>query len=426
MAFKEKDPRSAAFFALAALLAWGCGSRVAGTEVQDPHELAGTVEQESGEPAVRATVIATATLLEDGEGLAKAGSSGNTSSAITCTTTTDAKGAFHFDSLQHRRYDLSIEYSPPADTVQRLGYIPNVRLIPQGIILPVFRLKAPGQLLGTVVDLVDGTSMDDVACKVVGTPYTSITNLGIFHFNLAPGIYTITCQKPPYPITSKEAIVYTGETNEIRVGLAQPAVSPPQPVPTNVTAEYDPAIGVVTLTWSKPDFPQLVMYGITRRDSAQPESGMNLLDTGTTLRDVVYDGQADTVSRKVMYYSIYSLKSDHVFANGTDPIKVVATRPTAYGADLRMEVLNGDHACKVGDTARIAGEASNAFRENRLLQWVLRNSQNSVRDVPVSGRMIQDTLLFPCVSEGRVEIGFRVTDVAGIATSLYRSVEIVP
>jgi hypothetical protein len=74
MAFKEKDPKqnprrirlrtrrvrllsarrvrlwSAAFFASAALLAWGCGSRVAGTEVQDPHELAGTVEQESGEP----------------------------------------------------------------------------------------------------------------------------------------------------------------------------------------------------------------------------------------------------------------------------------------------------------------------------------------------------------------------------------------
>jgi hypothetical protein len=356
--------------------------------------------------------------------LAKTGSSGNPSSAIICTTTTDGKGAFHFDSLQHRRYDLSIEYSSPTDTM--LGYIPKVSLNPQGLILPVFRLKAPGQLLGTVVDMVDGTSMDDVSCKVAGTPYMSTTKLGIFHFNLAPGTYTITCQKPPYPIASKEAIVYSGETKEIRVMLAQPPVSPQQPVPTNVTAEYDPAIGVVTLSWSKPDFPQLVMYGITRRDSAQPESGTNLLDTGTTLRDVVYDGQSDTVSRKVFYYSIYSLKSDHVFANGTDPIKVVATRPTAYGADLRMEILHGDHACKVGDTARIAGEASNASGKTGCCNGCLRIPRTACAKVPVSGRMNQDTLLFPCASEGRVEIGFRVTDAAGIATSLYRSVAIVP
>ena len=48
----------AAFFASAVFAILGCGPQTAGTEVSDPYELAGVVQQETGAPASGAAVIA--------------------------------------------------------------------------------------------------------------------------------------------------------------------------------------------------------------------------------------------------------------------------------------------------------------------------------------------------------------------------------
>ncbi len=435
MALKGKNPIGvlrrgwlglAAFFALAFLSAdLGCQT---GTEVSDPHELLGLVQLEDGTPAVGAKVVAIATSVEENPAV-KGADSQRAGLKSTDIAYTNGEGKFHFDSLLSGRYDLTFEDSSSNLNLKKVGIKRNLRpILPyEGEGLPfIINLRTPGQLEGTVTDVDNGSVLDSVICQVDGTPYWASTQNGKFHFFLAEGGYRVLCQKPPYTSVSMYTEVNSGQSKEISFQLDQGPSGKPKPFPDTVIAVYNPITGVVTLTWSKVNFPQLVMYGIRARDSAQTGAPRTLLSTDTTTIDQPYKDQSDTVAKKNLYYSVYCLKSDHVFGTGTEPIKVVATRPTSFGADLDVRILPADSAYKVGDTARVVGTFTNPFRDNRLLQWKIKNSNDSLRDLELTGRAGSDTLLFPCDSAGTMQIGIQVTDVSGIVTSAYKQLIINP
>lgn len=414
----------AAFFALTVSLAGsGC---VEGTEVQDPYELAGRVVHENGEPAEGAIVIAG---LSPQARTASAKSTAASSAAAYGnfdTVFTDASGRYHFDSLPFGRYDLSIEDSTPGSETRKRSRLPDLPATKASILAPDAILMPPGELIGSLVDRDHDTPLDGGYCTVEGTPYHDLTKSGIFHFSLATGIYSIRCSRSPYNSTYTVVEVNANTDKIIRIPMDVGPSPEIRPVPSNVRAEYNPATGVVTLTWSSANFPQWYMYGIKRVDSALAGGAEPMLTKDTVFRDVVYAGQSDTVSRKALLYSIYCLKSDLNFSTGSAPIQIEATRPTSHGADLTLTFLGPKGPFTVGDTARLVGTFGNVFRDNKRLQWHRRDSADSLREVMLSGPAGSDTLIYPCESEGKLDIGMTVTDVNGTVTSLFQSLEILP
>ncbi|HKP98003.1 MAG TPA: carboxypeptidase-like regulatory domain-containing protein [Fibrobacteria bacterium] len=425
----------AAFFAYAFWLSvLGCSS---GTEVQDPYELAGRVVHENGEPAVNVTVVA----MSNSPGSAKTSASPlETGEADSKTVLTDSKGEFKFDSLPRGiSFDLIFEdTSAPLEVREswrRFGIRP-----PKGSVLTLkpVKLRPPGEVFGTVIDYADKTNIDSARCQVDGTPYSTFTKLGVFHFNLGGGeregdtgqtgvLYEITCEKSPYSSGTIFVEVNPSQSKQVQISLDMGEGEIQQPVPATVAAGYDPATGVVTLTWNRVAYAQHVLYGIRRGDSVLVGPTEQFTSIDTVFRDVVYYGQTDTVSRKVLKYTVHSLRKDLIYRTGTPALRVEATRPTSHGADLALRFPDRGNPSQVGDTALLIGSYRNVFRNNKSLQWMSKDPQDSLlRKVDLTGRSGEDTLVFPCTGEGKFEIGFQVTDSAGITTSLFKTLEIKP
>jgi hypothetical protein len=145
----------------------------------------------------------------------------------------------------------------------------------------------------------------------------------------------------------------------------------------------------------------------------------------TLWRDAAYFGQSDTVSKKTLLYTVYALKKDQTFRTPSQVVRVEATRPTAYGADVVLNVLRPQTAYSEGDTLVLEAVYRNAFRDNKRLRWKAKDSDDSLRDVTLSGRTGADTLLFPCKAAGKFEIGFEVTDANEVVTSKFKSMEVL-
>jgi hypothetical protein len=421
---------AAAFFAIAFSLAGqGCES---GTEVQDPAELRGRVDLDNGRPASGALVMAVPSVKH-------AAKTGRASTDIVIAETrkidtvlADAKGEYHFDSLPTGQYDLMFEDATDELREKKRGRIAEVKTVDNGrVVLNPITLKRSAQLLATVADFFDRTPIDSARCEVEGTPYKEFSDKGVVYFYLPEGAYTVMCRKNGYAAATTQVEMYAepgkplqDKVIEFRMDQGEGETS--QPVPADVTAAYDKATGVVTLSWSKVNYSQLFMYGIRRVDSAIAGAPTQFTTTDTILRDVVYLGQTDTVPQKTLRYFVYSLKKDLIFRTPSQAVRVEATRPTAYGADVSLWVIDPKSPYSVGDTIKMAGSYHNAFRDNTLLRWRLKDSKDSLRDVGLAGRSGADTLFFPCKTAGKIELGIEVTDVNGVVSSKYKGLEIIP
>ncbi|MDB5047592.1 MAG: hypothetical protein JWO30_663 [Fibrobacteres bacterium] len=425
----------AAFLAFVLLLSGqGCGTRVAGTEVQDPYELAGRVQLENGDPAGGAVVIA-----------AYAANDGNASGKIQAvhsvhadtrfdTVFADANGRYHFDSLPGEGpFDFTFEEAFASEGDKKLSRLPGIFRTKQAIttLRPV-RLKPPVLLIGKVMEESSGELLDSARCEVAGTPYRSISDHGIFHFSLADtsspgatGFYSITCSLEPYTPGSVFTEVTSNANKLVQVYLNQGATEVVQPAPANVDASYDAATGVVTLSWPKTDFSQFYVYGIRRVDLVAAGGPTVFYTNDTLYRDVVYTEQSDTVSVKHLRYTVYCLKKDLNFATASPATILTATRPTSHGADISLGFSDAQNPFKVGDTAKVVGTFRNVFRDNKSLHWKIKGATDTLRQADLVGTSGADTLAFPCTEPGKIEIGLSVTDMAGIVTTLYKSLEVI-
>jgi hypothetical protein len=423
---------AAAFLAFGFSLAGvGCGDRFAGTEVPDPYEVAGVVRLQNGKPAAGAIVYAFPTpAAKSGTAKRASGDEGPAAKA-THQVVADAKGKYQFDSLPKGFYTFSFE-----DTTQDLkdrqrGHLDSVGPVSNGrLFLDTVTLTPPAQLLATVSDFNDHTPIDSALCEVEGTPYQMYSEQGVVYFYLPEGGYSVKCSKSGYGAASRQLELYAEqgkplEDKVISLLMDHGEVPVVQPFPATVTAEYDKGTGVVTLTWSKVNFPELYQYGIRKVDAALAGAAVPSYSFDTLWRDAAYFGQSDTASKKTLLYTVYALKKDLSFRTPSQVVRVEATRPTAYGADVGLTILHPQNTYSEGDTLQLEARYRNVFRNNKLLRWRVKDSQDSLRDVALASRSGTDTLAFPCKAAGKFEIGFEVTDVNEVVTSKYKAMEVL-
>lgn len=408
----------AAFLSYAFIGMAGCNS---GTEVTDPYELAGRVTQENGQPAAGAKVIVLSEKVSVNMKVSAAAS--DVVEEQFDTVYTEKNGEYHFVSLPQGRHFLTVEedtseaanrwwtdgvYTHPGQTSQVSG-----------------KLKPPGELLLTVQDEADGSLLQNSSCEVKGTPYNTATATGVLHFFLPEGVHQVVCHHDGSADRSIYVEIASRTVKDFRINLGQGEAPVAQPFPDSVAAAYDSVTGVVTLTWSQKMPAPYVVYGIRRVDETLGGPAQQFLSADTVWRDNPY-AATDTMPQKVLRYSIYCLKKDLLYKTPTPPIRVIATRPvTAHGPDLGMRFLGGDSVFKVGDTARVVASFRNPFRNNARLQWWIKDSVDSLRQVDVTGSQGEDTLAFPCLAPGNPEIGITVIDVAGFSSTLRKPFEII-
>jgi hypothetical protein len=116
---------------------------------------------------------------------------------------------------------------------------------------------------------------------------------------------------------------------------------------------------------------------------------------------------------KTLLYSVYSLKKDMLYQNGSAHIRIETKRPLAYGARVSLELLGPDTSYQVGDTARIVASWRNMVRSNESLLWRLKGRADTLAFKAAISPTGMDTLAFPCAEKGVFEISATVKDVDG-------------
>lgn len=423
--------------ALLALLCAGCaepgygGTKLCGTEVPDPWEVAGCADLQDGEPAIAARVVA----YPVGDAQAKGSASGGSAAARdSFVVETESHGLYRFPSLPPGEYDLYIE-----DTANKniqgwqVHRQPNIRVNVGGKqTLPTYQLRTAGLFTLSVVDEKNDSTIEGAECRVEGTPYRlpPTDAIGSSFIFLPAGLdssdlFRVTCTRSPYSETSLYFEINSNKTTSRRMKMAMGESAPIIPKPLNIVAVEDTSTGIVRVSWSKPLSTELFEYVLKRNEMDNPAMSKTWpLGGDSVYYDAAFGGEPDSVTAKALQYSVACVKrkgGSGDWAYGK-PITVVR------GPSVELKFLDTASSCRAGDTIRIVGGYSNRFHFNTRVSWTLKGGPDTLRTFEVSNRTGADTLNFPCsASRGaQAELQMRVKDETGLSAIGRIPVQIIP
>jgi hypothetical protein len=416
-----------AFFAFSLFLL-ACAERHAGTEVQDPFEIAGVVASEGGGPSAGAVVF----LVPKGDAaLGKSGSLSRRQSARdTFVTTTDVYGRFEFDTIPLGFYslwvhDLAGNKAALEDSVHLYKHIMRLRF--------QVDLKPRKPVVGIVTERSTGLPIQGASCRVKGTPLEDGTDeKGIFKFSLPDGSFDIDCLHGDYDPYSRQSIVTVSDsTPTVSITLTNTGRGPFVPAPPSVSVSKDPVTGAVRISWSRSADPGIVAHSVRRYDIDIPVYKLiEVAEPDSEHYDFPFGGAPNSVLRKELVYSVAAVRKDGSKSEYT--ISRSNAETVTRGARLDLRFADTVTTFTVGDTARIVGEFSDWIFPADRFAWTLEESQDSLRLVDplrllpgsdlAAGR---DTLTYPCSAPGTVGIRLTLRDKSGGVTYKIRSLNIV-
>jgi hypothetical protein len=402
----------------AAFLLTGCGihdpsARRCGTEVPDPEDkevsLVGCVEHADLQPAAYVRVTA---CRDD-----KACRSDNASADTQFTQFTDENGRFTFGKeLDSGTYNLFFEDSVAAVDKRTVHLtLPSVRLVP------------PTLLALLVRDNETDKSIAGAICQLTGTPYKLDTtgSEGIAFYYVPPGIYKANCFTGDKQSTISFKVDENTASMQLVLYAAPVTEPPPLPPPRDFTVAYDENSGVVDLNWSRVRDIRLLKYGINRLDVDAGGGPVEFTMTDTSYKDVPF-ARADSVQRKSLRYTVYSLKRDpggYNGSNGSLPVVLEAPRPWAYGPRIdSLAPLDSLGPYHVGDTIRIVAAWTNRMRENDSLFWRVQGPMNDSQARAHPAATGKDTLTIAPSEAGSYQFSLTIRDVEGYRSWLSVSV----
>lgn len=401
------------------LLFLGCsdhgigGSRLCGTEIPDPWEVAGCADLENGDPAVATRVVAYPTPSGQSKRSADGGPYPSQDSFVVMT---DKHGLYSFTSLPTGEYDLFFEDTANQKTKDwRAHHLPNIKVRVGGRqTLPLCTLKTAGQLILNVVDSRNNAPIDNAECRIANTPYQlPTTRSGIANIYLPMGAaYRVECSRSPYTDDFQAFQILPESTKTVTLQMSQGDSDPLIPKPFNVLSVLDSASGIVRISWSRPASTELFEYELKRNETENPAASKSWpLGGDTVYYDAVFGGEGDTITSKNLQYSVRCLKrkggaGDYSYGK---PIKAVR------GAQIELKFLDSSSSpCKTGDTTRIAGRYSNRFHDNTKVSWTLKGEADTLRAFEESHRSGTDTLSLPCNVPRSLSLELRVKDETGV------------
>jgi hypothetical protein len=409
----------AAFFAFA-LIGMGCsghglgGSGFCGTEVADPDEVVGCVEDENGDPGNGVRVVAISSAGNAGLGKIASGGYGLNQ----YTVFTNSHGRYRFDSLPVGKYTFLFEDTATEQTMDWRTVVSEFsksndsgRYMP-----PTVRMARRSLFSGRVIDGATGKPIAGAVLSVTGLPFKIESGESGEFFLYLPGriagFYEVNCHKAPYTDDDQKVELNPNAIKYATITLTEGNPESEIPVPVNLKVSQDPATTIVTFSWTKPASVATFKYRAKRNEVENPAVSESWdVGTDTVQFDPVFAGETDnTITDKALYYSVACVRS-----NGTTG-EFASIRFTAHrGPSVKLRLLDtAKTVFTVGDTARIVGTFASSFMNVESLAWNLRGSTDTLRKIEISGRSGSDTLSIPCTAPGDPSIEFRAKDETGL------------
>lgn len=410
---RRVTPLRIALAALGALQLFACNkpddNGPMGTEVEN--EIVGEIFAQDGKPVPGAKVRIFPVSYTPQQGSPKRG---QPQDGPFLSTTTDAKGRYVIDSLPRGEYNILAEKDG------LLSYLDSVGIASSRETLPPDTLKAAGAVYG-VVAVQPNHDPSTAVVEVLGTNvFVNVDRNGRFALPaLGEGRYSVKVSTtlPEYTALFTGFAAQAGRSDTLTdtLRLQYNGI----PVVTGIRmVGFDTLAGIVTFSWSKPDFPNLLGYSIYR-DEAKAEALSNMPINSYRVEDTTYSdtlhfgfGGDITASMSVEYRVRIkdretNLGPVYYFLRVNLPPPAAAS--TVIG--LRAEGTRNNVA-SIGDTLRIVGEFRNPGRNLTKLAWS-QDGGNALRTRALSGRNGSDTIVVVFTNPANPVIELMVEDDAG-------------
>lgn len=269
----------------------------------------------------------------------------------------------------------------------------------QPLDLGIDTMHAPGSISGSV--FLDSIANPGVLIYIPGTSYSAYSDdSGKFVISHVPeGIYSVYYYYPGY-IVGKDSLVnvYSGSDTTLDTKYLQPDPNDDPPAPRHISATYDTATGVVTLTWEKVKVSDLYGYYVYRKE----DSDTDFIKIATAF-DTIYHDTIDTIINNPNDSTIqcrlqYQVKSVDTLTNTSSfspRADITAWSPTLIMTLFTWTLLPGDTDTVVnGQSVDLAVHFKNKTRKNILIRWYTGNPLDTVRITSVNTKEGDDTLSY--------------------------------
>jgi hypothetical protein len=343
------------------LLFGGCeGSATQTTNGLQPGEMQGVLVDQQGNPVAGAAVSAWSGGGEPGKGSA-------------AEAVTDARGVYLLKGLNDGTYNVFASKDDDG------ALIPAVTLQAGGLALDTTTLKPTGRISGGVANAAG--PLEQAFAYVPGSSFVSITGSdGNFTLDRVPeGTYAVRYAATGYLSASDSGVkVEAGKTTQLDPKVLDLDVAGPLPAPTGFSAHFDPATGVVKLTWQRLlldniQFETRISYG-NGTDSIIHWWGMpdtEFIDSFSR-QNFNPGGRWEKAGKGVVSYQVRTIDIDGYASRFSAPFKVEMHAPTAYKNDVTFGPQVADTAsCHTAFSYmfRFAAPDSEALTRYYGVQW---------------------------------------------------------
>ena len=337
-------------------------------------------------------------------------------SAASDSVITNGNGFFQIVGLPKGSYNVLGDFGEGALVVRIpvMDYAGDTASLGLG----VDTLRLPGQIKGSV--LVQGKGKGGILCYLPGTSYLSISNEeGAYWITGIPqGTYNLSFGYPGFQTATDSGVVVLAGQATVRGarGLGYDTAYPPPP-PSAVRVTYDSARGVATVSWSRPDVPDLDGYVVYRVNPATSEAERvnTALVRDTVFRETLFTDPLDTGFREITYRVKSQDSSANLSQVFSEAVSLKAPGPggTRTFISIRIEGPYGSDV-PIGDTVRILAAYSSRRLTHTRASWYENGSGLPLRDrqaaFPASGA---DTLVRAWKDSGMVRLRFETIDASG-------------
>lgn len=417
------------------LLLLACGSleRVEScrsTEIPDEEDLAGCIVDGDDRPVAGVEVVAVR------KGALAKGSARDSSAPEACHAVTDRLGLYRCGALAEGTYVVTAVDEENKRSIHSKEFKVEGRLIR----LVTDTLVPNGILEVKVIDGVYGNPMARVQCDLAGKPYVAFTDdEGRIEMSVPSGTYTLYCEFGESgtsfePVKIEGVGIRSGEVRRMPITLHSSFESKPRPPrPDTVLWHYDRVTGVVRLNWPKVPLKNIV-YVIYRVDPTLSTTIYEISTTTDTVHNhVVYwpaseRGPVEARSKYITYNISTAYRNDlNAISHDAFQLTVPVSPPVFLGPTVSLRLADSSRAYAVGDTARLIGTFSNAFRANKSLAWNLAGSGTALRPPQdLADSSGADTLSFPCTQAGEFRFKLTVTDSGNVWAADFLDLKVKP
>lgn len=342
--------------------------------------------------------------------------------------TTDDAGRYVIDSLAAGEYNILAEKDGQRSFEDSVAINPGSQL-------PSDTLKSTGTIEG-MVELEPNHDPSTVTLQLLGTHiYANADKQGRFRFpDLAEGRYSLKASTTlgEYTALYDGFSVQAGKDDSLAEAL-KPRFTGIPVVRGLRLVKYDTANGVASLAWSKPDFTNLLGFGIFRDPKgASVLSSLPLNPnrvTDTIYQDTLFGGPLDSASTtRHVEYRVRVQDRNTRFGEAFHLVEVAAIPPRQVRTFLSMDAIGAENGkVYMGDTLRIVGRFGNATRKVTKLEWRQKGEAAPMKALTPSALAGQDTLVFPPDSVPRArDITFQSEDEGGAPMAVQMSILRLP